>query len=1005
VLEIRTFGGLSIRIDGRLIGGLGSKKAEALLVYLMVDRRQHTRDELATLLWPESTEQHASTSLRVVLSVLRKNLADYLDICRDSAGINTDTSAYIDVIDLEQKLAGGKIEQALQLYQGDFLQGFHIQESVEFENWLQWQQEHLRVLITGALHRAISRAIEAGEYAKARTLIQRLLEIEPLDELAYYQSIFLHGVEGERTAALTQYEKCCQTLRDELGVEPSEELQELHERIQRGDKPSTLIPPLPENNLPAPQTSFIGRETELAEIGALIQDPTYRLLALVGPGGSGKTRLAIQAAGEALRCFRDGTFFVPLESADSQDYLIPAIARALQFTLDSLINGADLRTQILDYLGKKSILLVLDGCERMAGNTGDLLGILEKAPNVRVLATSRQRLGLRSERAFPIEGLRVPQTAEEMHSDGMDAVRLFRERAEQAGAGLQLSAADHEPIARICRMVDGMPLGIELAAAWTPILSPLEIAQAMHKSFDFLSTTMCDIPERHRSLRAVFESSWLLLTDALREAFSKLAIFRGGFVLEATQQVAGVNLEQLSALMNRSLVHRAQSGRFSIHSLLQQYAAEKLAEQEALEKEIQDRFCRYFVNIVTQRETDLMGPRMLQVRDEIRWEMDNIRAAVNWASAHWPEQSAREMIISLVCFYAIHGWQEGVFAFRDLAQTRQAVLIARGRRDPSKDPVFLSARIHQAFYLCNLGLITESDEISRECLEELRQPGLERELSVCLQNLGVNASYRGEYEDSQDLLEEAIILGREYNHVMWPTYLFWLGNLYFQLGEYEQGLLTLQKSYDLFDRKGTLWGTAFALSKIAMAEDGLGEHARAKEHHQEALSEFDRLESKAGKAYALSRMSMSAYFLEQYSEAAQLAQQGYDAFDEIGHRWGICTSLCGLGFANIGLGDREKAKACFMDSLEESRPDQIVPQSLYALIGLACCMAQEGKEEKAIEIIRFVQKHPETPSIYFEQAVRWINNLEKTSLWYSKQEAGTGEKMETLDAVVRRLLD
>jgi tetratricopeptide (TPR) repeat protein len=346
-----------------------------------------------------------------------------------------------------------------------------------------------------------------------------------------------------------------------------------------------------------------------------------------------------------------------------------------------------------------------------------------------------------------------------------------------------------------------------------------------------------------------------------------------------------------------------------------------------------------------------------------------------------------------------------VFAFRDIARIRKDALVAGGTFDPSRDPVFLSARIHQAFYQCNLGLISESEAISRECLEKLRRPGLESELSVCLHNLGVNASYRGEYEDSQDLLEEAIILGREYNHIMWPTYLFWLGNLYFQLGEYEQGLLTLQKSYEIFDQKGTLWGIAFALSKIAMAQDGLGEHARAKKFHQKALSEFDRLESKAGKAYALSRMSMSAYFLKQYPEAARLAQQGYKAFDEIGHRWSVCTSLCALGFANIGLRKREKAKAYFRDALEESRPDQIVPQSLYALIGFACCMAQDGEEEKALELLRFVRKHPETPSIYFEQAVRWTRNLEKVSVRCSKQEPGAGVEMETLDAVVRRLLD
>lgn len=399
-----------------------------------------------------------------------------------------------------------------------------------------------------------------------------------------------------------------------------------------------------------------------------------------------------------------------------------------------------------------------------------------------------------------------------------------------------------------------------------------------------------------------------------------------------------------------------------------------------------------------------MGPRMLQARDEIRLEMDNVRAAINWASVHWPEQPARKMLVSLLWFYAIQGWHEGAVAFHEIARLRRDALLGRNVPDPANDPIVLSARIHQAFYLCNLGQIDESDAISRECLEGLRQSGMENELSECLQNLGVNASCRGEYEEAKDHLEKAVLLGRECDHGVWPTYLLWLGYLYFLLGAYEQGLLSLQKCYELFERKGTLWGTAFTLSKMGLAVDGLGDHARAKKYHQEALSMFDRLESKAGKAYALSRMSMSAYFLEEYQEAAQLGHDGYEMFREIGHRWGMCTSLCALGFANLGLGDMAKATAYFRDGLKESRPDQIVPQSLYSLIGLACVLAQEGKEERALELLRFVRRHPETPEIYLEQATRWIGSLEQASLRGPNHGVGTGGAVETIDEVIDSLL-
>jgi len=1001
MLEIKTFGGFSVGVNDRCLGSLGLKKADALLVYLMVERKSHTRGELAALLWPEGTQKNAATSLRVALSVLRKYVPDYLDIDRDSVRIKPGTSAWIDVSDLEQKLSVGDIEHALQLYQGDFLEGFHIQDSIEFENWLQFQHEHLQLLVTAALHRSIAGRIEAGDYTSGRKLIHQLLEMDPLDEQAYYQSILLHGVMGERAAALKQFEQYSQILQEELGVEPPEELQDLYHRIQKGDSLSTLLPALPETHLPTPQTSFIGRGKELEEISTLLRDPGCRLLTLKGPGGSGKTRLAIQAASQAARWFPDGTFFVPLEPADSKDYLIPAIARALNYTLDSLINGADLRTQIVDYLRNKSVLLILDGCEIFAGTSSGLSWILEKSPGVRVLASSRQRLGLQAEHVLQIDGLKVPENPADSGTENIESVELFHERARMTGA-TPLHEADSEAVGMICSLVAGMPLGIELAAAWTSILSPREIAQEAARSLDFLSSTLCDIPERHRSLRAVFESSWLYLTDELREAFSRLAVFRGVFTLKAARLAAGVHLEQLLALVDRSLVNRTVDGRFSIHSLLKQYAAEKLSEHIELEKEVQENFCQFFVNMVSDRETALMGPGMLQARDEIREEMDNIRSAIFWAGVHWPEFEVRNMILSLAAFYAIHGWQEGVHAFRDLARARKDALLASGLRDPFKDRVFLCASIHQAFYLCNLGMIIESETLSRDCLEGLHQPGLERELSVSLHNLGVNASYRGEYRDSQDLLEEAIVLGREYNHILWPTYLFWLGNLHFQLGAYEQGRLTLQKSYDRFSAQGNLWGTAFALSKIAMAEDGMGEHAKASEHHREALTVFELLESKAGKAYALSRMSMSACFLEKYSEAAKLAEQGFQTFDEIGHRWGICTSLCGLAFAHLGLGNREKAKAYFKAALEESRPDQIVPQSLYALLGIACCMALDGKEEMAYEIIRFVRKHPETPSIYYKMAARWIDAGKENKFDLTSKNGIDG--LDSLEKIIERLV-
>lgn len=1003
MLEIRTLGGISLGVNGKTITDMGSRKAEAMLVYLAVEGRPLNRDVLSTLFWPESTQDHASTSMRVALSILRKNLGNYLNISRDTVEIQPDANVYLDLNHLQEKLACGKLDQALEIYRGDFLQGFHVRGSAEFEDWLRWEQARLRRSLISALHASTSDAILAANFDEGHTFVMRLLELDPLDELAHQQCILILARDGQRAAAIDQYKQCRAILQEELGISPSAETQELYQQILCGEKPANLGPAIPDHNLPIQQTNFIGRDKELAQIGGLIRDPACRLLSLVGPGGSGKTRLALRAVTNTLRLFPDGTYFIPLDAIYSADYLIPSIAKVLQFNIDNFASPLDPKIQLIDYLRNRSILLVLDGFEQLIDGAGLISEMLDQVPNLFVLVTSRQKLGLKGEWTYLVEGLPVPQNLELGPLGDSDAVRLFTERAKQAKTDLQFTAADREYAARICQLVEGMPLGIELAAAWVSILSPQEIAQEMEKGFDFLATSMQDIPEKHSSLQAVFDSSWLLLTNEQRELFSQLSVFQGGFDLQAAAQVIGANLQQLSALMDKSMLRRDEVGNFTTHNLLHQFASHKLDQQADIHGHVHNQHCRYYINFLNQREADIMGPRMLQAREEIRREMENIRAALNWASLHWESHLVSRALIAWLCSYVVRDWHEGSIAFRDITRRRREILLKGDLPNESQDQVILSARIHQAFLQTNLGQIDDSELISRECLQELGELGLRRELSECLHNLGVNASFRGEYESAMEYLEEAILLGRECDHILWPTYLLWLGHVYFLLGEYEQGLLSLQKSYDIFDRKGTLWGAAFALSKMGLAADGLGEHSQAMHYHRQALSISERLSNLAIKGYALSRMSMSAYFLEDYPQALQFGQRGYRVFNKIDHRWGICTSLCRLGFAHIGIRRIKQAKEYFKDALHQSRQTQMLPLSLYALAGLASTMAQEGEKGTAIELFAFVKRHPQTPTVFLEQAVRWIDDFDQASMGDGRFVVIQGEKLEAIDELIGKL--
>jgi predicted ATPase/DNA-binding SARP family transcriptional activator len=1005
MLEIRTLGGFSLGLNGQPVQDMGSRKAEALLVYLAVEVGLHNRNVLAALLWPECAQVQAATSLRVALTILRRRLDDYLEISRETVRIKPGARIYLDLADLQENLASGQTERAMEIYQGDFLQGFHLHDAADFEEWVRWEADRARSPFLKALHAAADSAVDDGNFAAGVNYLQRLLELDPLDERAHERCMLLLALDGQRGAALAQYQRCCAVFAAELGAEPAEEIQRLHGKILRGEKLTPPEPAIPGHNLPAAQTCFVGRDKELEQIGRLLKDPFCRLITLVGPGGCGKTRLALQAAGKARRSFADGEYFVPLEACHATNYLISAIAKVLQFSIDGYASDFDPKTQLLDFLRNRSTLLVMDSFEHLVDGAGLLTEILEAAPKVKLIVTSRQRLDLHGEWVIQLDGLPVHLAGEHNEPRPSDAVQLFCMRARQAKADFQLAEADQEPVSRICQMVEGMPLGIELAAAWHPMLTPPEIAAEMEKGLDFLATSKRDVPEKHRSLRAVFDSTWALLDDDQKALFSQLAIFRGGFTRQAAEQVCGASLAQLSALRDKSLLWITGMGSYNMHSLLRQYALEKMNQAEEEDREaLYSRFSIYYIHRLFERGMDFWGTRMIQARDETRSEIENLRAAIDWACQHWEEGETRRALISLMYFYVCHGWHEGKDVFRDIARLRSQALGARGVPDLANDPVVLASRVHQALFLTELGQIEESEAISRECMKGLIELGMKEELTECLNNLGVNASFRGEYEESCEWLEKAVLVGRECGHLVWYTCLLWLGHTYFLLGEYEQGILTLKKSLELFERLGTHWGIGFGLSKMGLALDGMGKHAQALQAHRDALAIFNRINNSAGQGFALSRMCMSAGLLGEYQLAVEYGLEACQFCEKIGHQWVICLTHCRLIFAYLGLGEIQKAKQSVIIALEQSGREQMLPILLYALAGAASIFAALDEEQAACELFSYVRQHPQTPGAFLMQAERWMEGLEEGLLQREDIERLESIEIgEIIDRVKKRL--
>jgi predicted ATPase/DNA-binding SARP family transcriptional activator len=1003
MLEIFTLGGLCIRLNGKEINDIGLRKAEALLVYLAVHRQPILRGVLAGLLWPEHSQTKALTSLRAALAVLNRIFSDFLDITHESVQFKHNQPHYLDIVDLQEKLSAGQIDSALDCFKGEFLAGFHVLDSATFEDWQLSEQSRIRDALMSALQDSLSIAINTRNAIAGLKMAHTLLELDAYNEYAHQVCMLLHAQVGDRTAALLHYQKCVEIFASELDIEPQKETQLLYNMILRGQAPEFQDAELDKDNLPQSTTSFVGRSLELFQILKLLKDHQSRLVTLVGPGGCGKTRLAIEVARLTRAAYPDGTFFVALEECPTEQMIVPSIANSVNFDIDTYATRLDPEVQLLDYLHRRKILLILDGFEALISGAALLARMLESVPGLKILVTSRQSLNLQCEWLYFVDGMAHGSVeGDDLPLPQVEAVRLFIERATQAKQTYLPCEGDYECIARICRLVDGMPLAIELAATWVSVIPVEAIEKELSHNLDFLSKERVDVPRRHLSIRAVFTSGWDLLSVNQQNLLVKLAIVESSCDHQAAAEVAHGDINTLSSLVKKSLLRCDHQGRFSIHNVIRMFAYERLTQEPTILAEVREAYCHYYLNLLITHQADLIGENMEAGSLLLRQEIYHLQKATQWTILVWNQAKLRGILSSTLVLYAVSAWFQGVEAFQHFGKLKLAALRQENDPQPELHPVVLICQVYQAFLLTNLGQIDESESISQRCLQPLHDMGFMAEYSVCLHNLGANASFRGEYETGTDLLEQAVLIGRESDFVLWPTYLLWLGHAYLLLGEYEAGLSSLEKCRELFLGQGSLWGAAFAISKIGLAYDGMGDHQKALEYHQEALSIFEKLGNIAGKGYSLSRMSMSACFSGNHHLAIRFGEEAYQLFEDIGHRWGLASTLPRLGFAYLGLGEVKNAHSLFIRAVSLSQSVDMIPMSLFALAGIACTMLHTGNQKAAIDLLSYVVAHPKSPSAFLDQMLSTLDPCVQAALTKKSRAFSTQGTLETISEVVKR---
>lgn len=731
-----------------LTADLISAKGQALLIYLAVTGQSCSRQAMAGLLWGDLPEERARGNLRFTLNKVRKVLGDYLLVTRQSLAFDFSQPHWLDAADFvthcaaPQKASYARLQEAVALYQGDFLADFYLQDAPDFETWALVERERFQQLALLALFCLAETAQQRGEIEPAIAFTRRILSLEPWREEAHRHLMGLLALGGQRSAALNHFDTCRKILLEELGVEPSAETAALYAQIKQGELARVsygnsaesgsaaitlaAFPTASRHNLPQPLTPFVGREAELAQIDRLLANPDCRLLTLVGPGGIGKTRLALTAAQGQLKNFHNNVYFVSLQginpagASEAVELLIAGIAGALAYTFSAPRAAHDL---LLDYLANKELLLLLDNFEAFLSPrlqareaiTGLLLDMLQQAPGVKLLVTSRERLNLSPEWLVEVPGLPYPPTLARDAEASYPAARLFVQHARRIQPNFS-PARQEEAVNRICQLVGGFPLGIELAANWVRLLSCTQIAARLEQNPDVAPDGLNNAAGPHASMRGVLDSSWAMLTEAEQQLFRRLAVFQGGFTLAAARQIASANLSLLNGLMNKSMLRRNEQGRYGLHELLSQYGAGRLAAWPPEEQKTRCKHSRFYASFLQTRRAALADENDPSALTAIDVEIENIRAAWEWLLTQKELETITPYLESLFLYYRRKGWfQEAVFALEQALTLEQASALQKGR---------WHRWLGEAIY--NLGNLPESRRHLEQSLALLDRPAPNR---------------------------------------------------------------------------------------------------------------------------------------------------------------------------------------------------------------------------------------------------------------------------------------
>lgn len=986
MLHLHLLGSPQIILDGQTVSDLSSAKSQALLFYLAMHDRAQSRLALGGLLWPDKSDKEARMNLRQALYQLRLVLPDYIQATRQDVILNRTTDLVVDVALFERELKPGlvgdmeKLQAAVDYYHHEFLSGFYVDDAPEFEEWQLMERERLRSLAIQAMHRLSSYYVQRRAVGPGLLVTRRLLDIEPWREESHQLLMRLLAWDGQITAALIQYEQCRQLLADELDVEPSEETEALlaqikarnaEDREPKVDVASDVINHVPmpvmaaSSSLPQAPTLFIGRNQELSEMAELIAQPGIRLLSIVAPGGMGKTRLALAYAERALLdgVFVDGVYFVPLEGIEAvnesalADHISLAIVCASGLSLRA--EASTLSQHLLAVLRQKRMLLILDNFEHVLAGAGFVSDLLQSAPFLHIVVTSRERLNLYGEQVLTLKGLALPDV--EAKDDIVvytDALQLFIQAARRVRHNFEPQPEERPALIELCHFLAGMPLAIELAASWVESLAVTEILAELRQDLDLLSTELRDVATRQRSVREVFVHAWQRLPLEEQQALAALSVFRGGFTRAAAQQVAfdhthlPTTLRLLADMVQRSLLHYDRvKNRYEMHGLLRQFAREKLEQTSKGSTNVYQRHSTYFCEFLQVRETAFYSQQQQATLLETEADIENIRIAWQWAAANGEIACLGQALSALFYFYDVRSWfREGERVFRETADSLPLPATHEERITLAR------LRARQGWFTFHLGQQQESLRLLEDSLFQLERLRAWADTIFNYNYLGAVLRHQGKYKQANVYLLKALELARNFaDHYQASISLNILGQTVSLQGDYGLARYYCQEGLRLKRTLGDQRGQTYSLTYLGRIAKALGDYEEAHQLFQESMTISEAVGDQRGVALAFQNLGDVFLAQRRFQESAEMFKQGLTIFRKIGNRHGESLCLIDLGKTKAAAGQLATAAELIREGGQIALDLSLQPGLEATIRAMASVWRQTGDAERSQAALAFLE--------------------------------------------------